>query len=379
MLIKLQANTQSAGIPEIQEDQNDIIFSNVGGKPTMSYKAKNIPPMEHEDIPTELQVRETPDSTGYTQILNYNKPCQMQQACSEEIPMFRFQVIYDGYDFLYYPEFKLYERPYLILQNNYDTAEMTLEFTSPENDLKNLTKLKNGTVLYFPDYNDEYVVQSLSYTGTTYTVIVDRVFDRDYYVHDIVVLKTDKYIDIADSNIVNDGLNTKSPFKFKFIDITNTNSKSYKLESDTGQSSATGQLYNDDFVNIMDIWGDNRYVSISKNVDVSPSVIVLDSNVSQIDTQITFNIDITNDIDLYSYITLTDSSNLEICKVTEIVTPTTVTVERGMFGTSQNDFTTASTDIYTPKYQYFMLLPFNKHLDKRYVLYRNLDFVLTWV
>jgi hypothetical protein len=41
----------------------------------MALKYKNIPPMEHEDIPTEIWIKDTKTEPEYTKLLNYNKAC----------------------------------------------------------------------------------------------------------------------------------------------------------------------------------------------------------------------------------------------------------------------------------------------------------------
>jgi hypothetical protein len=54
MLITLQGNIGPSITTPVWNTFNDFIFCNVGGKSTMSLAYKNIPPMEHNDIPTEI-------------------------------------------------------------------------------------------------------------------------------------------------------------------------------------------------------------------------------------------------------------------------------------------------------------------------------------
>jgi hypothetical protein len=52
-------------------------------------------------------------------------------------------------------------------------------------------------------------------------------------------------------------------------------------------------------------------------------------------------------------------------------------IERGMFDTTPVEHPSLNAQLYFPKYIYFLMLPVNKVLSKRYVIYRNIDFVLT--
>lgn len=54
MLVNLQANIGTSFASPQYKNFNNFIYCNVGGKNTMSLASKNIPPMEHEDIATEI-------------------------------------------------------------------------------------------------------------------------------------------------------------------------------------------------------------------------------------------------------------------------------------------------------------------------------------
>ena len=167
MLITLQGNIGPNLTTPIQMDFNDLIYCNEGGKANMSLAYKNIPPMEHNDIPSEIQIRNSAESNAYSKIPSYNKAAWLSGMNLDEIPPFRFQIIYDGYDFLYYPEFKVYERPYLLLEYDTSLGTSSVIFNKEGiNDAKNLAFLANGETLWLKDYNVSYTIVSITETTT---------------------------------------------------------------------------------------------------------------------------------------------------------------------------------------------------------------------
>jgi hypothetical protein len=104
------------------------------------------------------------------------------------------------------------------------------------NDSKNLAYLGIGEVLFFKDYNTEYVITNILDETDRYSVYLDRDVEEQYYKNDIIVFKDRKYELQASSNIINDSTtNTLSPFKFKFIQ--NFDSKDYAMNHEMGKSS----------------------------------------------------------------------------------------------------------------------------------------------
>ncbi len=375
----MQANINSTLVSPMQIEWNDIIFCNEGGKDNMSYLYRNIPPIEATDLPTEMWVRNT--LTGdllYKKILCYDKDCQSSLSCHSEVPMFRFQIVYDGFDFIYYPELKLYERPYILLEGNYPqgTDEINLSSVTPA---KNYNRISVGDTLTFIDYGDDYVVAGIEISGSTAIISFSEQFDKNYYKNDMMVVKSLKYDSPSDSNLMEDN-SSISPFKFKFIDIANTSSKTYKISHTLGVTGSS-VLTNDNYNSVLDIWGTLRYASISQDLIIEKATLQLDSNLTDINFEITFTSDILNYLQVNSLFTLEDRTNdkLEILEVIEIVDSNTIKVARGKHNTQPQSFSSATTDIYFPKYEYFILIPCGFPITSRYVLYRNIDFVLTWV
>jgi len=217
----------------------------------MSYLYRNIPPIEATDIPTEMWVRSiSSGDTLYKKILCYDKDCWSSISCHSEIPMFRFQIIYDGFEFIYYPELKLYERPYILLESNYPqgTDEIHLSSVTPA---KNYNRISVGDTLTFIDYGDEYVVAGIEISGSTAIISFSGQFDKNYYKNDMLVVKSLKYDSLPDSNLMEDN-SSISPFKFKFIDIANTSSKTYKISHTLGITGSS-VLTNDNYNNVLDI------------------------------------------------------------------------------------------------------------------------------
>lgn len=379
MLVKLQGNIGNSIDNPIQYSFNDIIFCNLGGKSNMSLMYKNIPPMEHNDISTEIQIKDKDIDTYYKKITSYNKECQLNLSCTDEYPMFRFQIIYDGYDFLYYPEFKLYERPSLLLDYNVSTGTNIIIFEKiSENDTKDLAYLESGKQILFKDYDNEYTIQTVQENDTSYTVYLDRDVDQEYSKNDLIIFNNSKYELQSNSNILTDStINNLSPFKFKFIDSFNSKNQ-YMLDS-LGKDD-TFTLVNNIYNDIVDLQGDDKIVSLSYDVDINYSTtIALNSNLSISDTVMEITSPPDTDIDVYSYITIKSSTGVEIVKVTEVNSNVNYTIERGQLNTTAYEHNSAEALIYFPKNIYFVMLPYNKELTKRYVAYRNIDFVINQV
>ena len=380
MLITLQGNVSNTLTNAIQKQFDDFIFSNIGGKPQMALKYKNIPPMEHEDIPTEIQIKDTNIEPDYTKILNYTKSCQLSLSCTDEIPPFRFQVVYDGYDFLYYPEFKLYERPYLLLDADMSLGVNEIVFLKAgNNEMKNLNYISVGESILFKDYGDKYTIISTGETANTISIYLDRNFDNLYFKNDLIIFNEIKYELQSESNILNDSTdNTFSPFKMKFIQKP-FNQKNYIFAPNMGKANDF-VLVNDVFDDMVDLQGDDKYASISKNVDIQPSpTIALNNSLIASDLVVQFTSDVNELLDIHSYFTVKSTNGVEIFKVESFIDNLSVNVTRGQLGTIALDHNSGSAQIQFPYNIYFILLPQNKKLDKKYIVYRNIDFVLTWV
>jgi hypothetical protein len=162
------------------------------------------------------------------------------------------QIIYDGYDFLYYPEFKLYERPYLLLEYDTSLGTSILVFSKTgANDTKNLAYLKIGESIWLKDYNTFYTITTVQDAVDTITIYVDRDLEEEYFQNDIIVFNEKKYELQSNSNILNDSTtNTLSPFKFKFIN--EFDSKTWFMANNIGKSN-NFTLVNNDFTNILDL------------------------------------------------------------------------------------------------------------------------------
>jgi len=102
----------------------------------------------------------------------------------------------------------------------------------------------------------------------------------------------------------------------------------------------------------------------------------LNSNLTISDTILELTSPPNIDLDIYSYLTVKSSSGVEIVKITEVNSNVNFTVERGQLNTIAYDHNSAEALIYFPKNIYFIMLPYNKELTKRYVSYRNIDFVI---
>lgn len=348
----------------------------------MSLSAKNIPPMLSNDIPEEIWVRNTSDSTTYSKIKSYSPNCFRDNNCSNETPFFRFQMIYDGYDFLYYPEFKLYERPYLILEGGHALGTDQLSFsttsTGDHDNVKNLDYVAVGDTIKFLDTNDSYMVSEKTMVGESIVLVLDESLTIAHTINDVAIIVNKKYDNMADSNVLSDGT-TVSSFKFKFVDISNLTSKNYKVTEANKINDTYSILYNNDTTSITDLWGDNKIVSLSKNINIQQSTVAMNTDLDIADNEIQFTESITSLLDINSYFTLKNLTNLEIVKVTEILSEVQVRVARAQLNTTSSDFQAATTDLYFPKYIYFWMIPHNKYIDFRYIVYRNLDFILTWV
>jgi hypothetical protein len=161
----------------------------------------------------------------------------LNNLCTDEIPMFRFQVIYDGYDFLYYPEFKLYERPSLLLDSNLTAGTNIINFSKNGGNLeKDLLYLEIGQSILFKDYNKEYIINNVVELSNLYTVYLTTDISEDYFKNDLIIFNNVKYEIRENSNILNDSsVNSFSPFKFKFIDTFN--SKNYVISDSIGKTS----------------------------------------------------------------------------------------------------------------------------------------------
>jgi len=302
----------------------------------------------------------------------------LSESCNTETPFFRFQVIHDGNEFLYYPEFKLYERPYLVLESNFSIGVDTLTFSTDDN-LINTALITAGCTIEFIDTGDSYVVTEKDVVGGETVLILDDSLSEEHYTNDVLVVKSLKYESTEYSNIMVDDATSISPFKFKFIDIENLTAKDYAVSQSANISTTSSTLTNADTDSITDLWGDDKIVSISNNIDISESSIVLNADLEITDTDVEFTADISDILDVNSYFTLSDGDNVEIVKVTEVISTTQVSVNRGQLDTSASAFSSSTTDVYMPKYVYFWMIPFNKYIDYRYLVFRNIDFVLTWV
>lgn len=209
-------------------------------------------------------------------------------------------------------------------------------------------------------------------------VYLDRDVEDQYYKNDILVFKDIKYELQESSNILNDSTtNELSPFKFKFIN--NFNSKNYVMHHGLGQSS-NYTLLNNNNTTFVDLWGDDKIASISNSVDIEPdSTIILNTTPTETDTEIELIAAPTIPLDVHSYLTIKSDNGLEIVKILEKTSEVSFVIERGQFDTTPVEHPSLNAQLYFPKYVYFLMLPVNKVLSKRYVIYRNIDFVLTWV
>lgn len=378
MLITLQGNIGASITTPIQKSFDDIIFCNTGGKSNMSLTYKNVPPMVHNDIPSELWIKDRTTDSVYSKIQSYSKTPQLSAGSLSEEPPFRFQIIYDGYDFLYYPEFKLYERPYLLLEYDTSLGNNIIRINKDGvNDDKNISYIAIGETITFKDYNTTYTIASVIENSTNYDLYLDRNLDELYYQNDIIVFANLKYEVQSTSNILNDStISALSPFKFKFINTFN--SKTQFMTESLGKSEDY-TLINGNYTDIVDIWGDDKFVSLSSNVDTSASAtITINVNLNETDTQLELTGAPTTPLDVYSYLTIKSDNGLEIVKITEKLSDILYTIERAQMNTVAIAHS-GSVNVWFPKYIYFVMLPYNKELTKRYVLYRNVDFVLTWV
>lgn len=382
MLLKIQGNINDSFSSPLQVNQNDIIYCNTGGKPNMSLIAKNIPPMVANTIPQEIQIRDSLESDTYSKIRSYNPSCMLNDQCSTETPFFAFQLIYDGYDFLYYPEFKLYEKPYLILERNYTYGTDTLTFSNIETPLndnfKNLNFFDAGDILTFLDTEDVYTITEREVVGTDIVFILNKALTMDHSINDVCVNDNKKFSDKTDSNLLYENT-TISLFKFKFCDPLNLNNKNYAVSEESKIDDTYSTLINNNTTNITDLQGDDKIVSISNNIQIEATNIALNNNIDITDIELEFTSNINNILHINSYLTLKNLTTIEIVKVTAILSDTTIKIERGQLDTEIGEFTSATTSLFFPKYIYFQMLPVNKSIDYRYVVYRNIDFVLTWV
>lgn len=382
MLIRLQGNVNDTFQNPLWQDQNDIIYCNEGGKQNMSLAAKNIPPMVSGTLPSEIWIRNTGDTELYSKVRSYNSNDMILTSSPDDQPLFRFQLIYDGYDFLYYPEFKLYERPYLVLERNYSTGNDTLMFSGQESEVHdnadNINFMDAGDIVTFLDTNDSYTITERSVIGTDVILIFDVPLDQDHHTNDVLVVKTKKYEDKANSNILVENTTT-SIFKFKFVDVNSLGNKTWAVGIATQMDDDYYTLLNNNTTAITDLQGDDKLVSISNDVEIVASTIIINNDIDTSDDEIEFSQDITNELHLNSYITLKSTTDIEIMKVVEILSSISVRVLRAQLETDVADFTSAGSELYLPKYFYFWMLPVNNFIDFRYVVYRNIDFVLTWV
>ena len=382
MLVKLQGNLNSTFENPLQNNWDDIIYCNTGGKPNMSLMAKNIPPMLTNDIPEEIQIRDSANETIYSKIKSYSSNCFKDELCHTETPFFRFQLVYDGFDFLYYPEFKLYERPYVILESSYQIGVDTMIFsgsiTTAHDNLKNLGFVEVGDIVRFVDTNDSYTITEKEVVGGNIVMVFDEAISVNHYINDVMVIINKKYENAEDSNIMNDST-TSSAFKIKFVNTASLNSKNQTISQTAKISTTQSVLYNDNQSQIADLQSDDKIVSLSKNINIAMSNIVLNSDIDTAGNEVIFTAPITSHLNINSYFTLKSTTNIEIFRVTEILDNMTVRVARGQLNSTAADFTAADVKVYFPLYIYFQMVPFNKYIDFRYVVYRNIDFVLTQV
>ncbi len=381
MLIRTQGNVNDTFDSPLQMDWNDIIFCNEGGKQNMSLAAKNIPPMVSGSIPSEIQIRNTLDSELYYKIRSFDSICYSNMGCTVETPLFRFQVIYDGYDFLYYPEFKLYERPYLVLERNYSIGTDSLTFSglesSTHDNADNIPLINVGDILRFLDTGDSYTITQREIIGTDTVYIFNSPLSMEHLINDVLVVETKKYVEKSDSNIMDN--TSTSCFKFKFVDPTSMNAKDYAVTIDAQLSTEFSTLTNDNFSDITDIWGDDKIVSLSHSMEIDAATIVMNNDIDTVDDEIEFNEEIVSLLEINSYFSLKNPTTVEIVRVVEILSNIRVRVMRAQLESIAGDFTAAGTTIYFPKNIYFWMMPVNNYIDFRYIIYRNIDFVLTWV
>ncbi len=381
MLIRTQGNVNDTFDSPLQMDWNDIIFCNEGGKQNMSLAAKNIPPMVSGSIPTEIWIRNTLDSELYYKIRSFDSVCYLNVGCTVETPLFRFQVIYDGYDFLYYPEFKLYERPYLVLERNYSIGTDSLTFSglesSTHDNADNIPLINVGDILRFLDTDDSYTITQREVIGTDTVYIFNSPLSIEHLINDVLVVETKKYTEKSDSNIM-DSTST-SCFKFKFVDPTSMNAKDYAVTMGAQLSTEFSTLTNDNVSDITDMQGDDKIVALSHSMEIDAATIVMNNDIDTIDDEIEFNEEIVSLLEINSYFSLKSPTTVEIVKVVEILSNIRVRVMRAQLESIAGDFTAAGTTIYLPKNIYFWMMPVNNYIDFRYIIYRNIDFVLTWV
>jgi hypothetical protein len=137
-------------------------------------------------------------------------------------------LVYDGFDFLYYPEFKLYERPYVILESSYQIGVDTMIFsgsiTTAHDNLKNLGFVEVGDIVRFVDTNDSYTITEKEVVGGNIVMVFDEAISVNHYINDVMVIINKKYENAEDSNIMNDST-TSSAFKIKFVNTASLNSK----------------------------------------------------------------------------------------------------------------------------------------------------------
>jgi hypothetical protein len=180
----------------------------------------------------------------------------LSASCDTEQPIFRFQCIYDGYSFLYYPEFKLYERPYLILDRNYSIGTDTLLFstvTVGSDNNKNLLQIQNNDILEFLDTGDKYTVIGKETIGNDISIILNTTLTENHRMNDVVIVKSKRYESKSDSNLMTVANDKTSIFKFKFVDENNLNSKDYAVQPSDTLNDEQSTLLNSNFDDITDI------------------------------------------------------------------------------------------------------------------------------
>jgi len=199
----------------------------------------------------------------------------------------------------------------------------------------------------------------------------------EHLINDVLVVETKKYVEKSDSNIMDN--TSTSCFKFKFVDPTSMNAKDYAVTIDAQLSTEFSTLTNDNFSDITDIWGDDKIVSLSHSMEIDAATIVMNNDIDTVDDEIEFNEEIVSLLEINSYFSLKNPTTVEIVRVVEILSNIRVRVMRAQLESIAGDFTAAGTTIYFPKNIYFWMMPVNNYIDFRYIIYRNIDFVLTWV
>jgi len=122
-------------------------------------------------------------------------------------------------------------------------------------------------------------------------------------------------------------------------------------------SSTNYTLLNNDTTTVLDIWGDDKFVSLSQYMDVTASsTIALNINLTELDTVLELT-DEYDKLDIHSYVTIKSSNGIEIVKVTEKISNIRYTIERGQFNTLSVEHNSAEAVLYFPKFVYFILLP----------------------